>query len=302
MRQPKRFLPPISALRALESFEQTGNVTETGRELGLTQSAVSRQLKVLEDYLETALFVRDRKSITLTPAAKIYAIEVRAALDNIGSASLRLKANPTGGRLNLAILPAFGVRWLAPKLPDFVRRHPEVTVNISTRMNPFDFSTEPFHAAIHFGKMDWPDVQYLPIMTETVIAVGAPNLQTESTTQNISSIFDLPLLHLETRPDAWTEWAEQQNIHAGSSQGMLFDQFASLIQAAIHGLGAALVPTYLITDELKAGTLVPLTQSEPISIGSYYLVWPSDDANYHPRCLFEDWLKTQTNLNFAQNP
>lgn len=275
MRQPKRFLPPISALRALESFEQTGYVTETGRELGLTQSAVSRQLKVLEDYLETALFVRDRKNITLTPAAKTYAVEVRAALDRIGSASLRLKANPKGGRFNLAILPAFGVRWLAPKLPDFVRRHPEVTVNISTRLNQFDFASEAFHAAIHFGEMDWPDVQYLPIMTETVIPVGVPKL------------------HLETRPDAWQHWAKKQDIEVGSSQGMLFDQFASMIQAAIRGLGAALVPTYLITDELAAGTLVPLTRGDPISIGRYYLVWPSDDANYQPRCLFEDWVKPQ---------
>lgn len=294
MRQPKRLLPPISALRALESFEQTGNVTETGRELGLTQSAVSRQLQVLEDHLETSLFVRVRKSITLTPAAKVYAAEVRAALDKIGSASLRLKANPKGGQFNLAILPAFGVRWLAPKLPDFVRRHPEVTVNISTRLNPFDFESEAFHAAIHFGTKDWPDVQYLPIMTETVIAVGAPSLRSDTALKDTASIFNLPLLHLETRPDAWKNWASKQHIDVSSSEGMLFDQFASMIQAAIHGLGAALVPTYLITEEMRAGTLVPLTQGDPISIGSYYFVWPSDDDNYQPRRLFEEWLKTQT--------
>lgn len=294
MRQPKRLLPPISALRALESFEQTGNVTETGRELGLTQSAVSRQLQVLEDHLETSLFVRVRKSITLTPAAKVYAAEVRAALDKIGSASLRLKANPKGGQFNLAILPAFGVRWLAPKLPDFVRRHPEVTVNISTRLNPFDFESEAFHAAIHFGTKDWPDVQYLPIMTETVIAVGAPSLRSDAALKDTASIFNLPLLHLETRPDAWKNWASKQHIDVSSSEGMLFDQFASMIQAAIHGLGAALVPTYLITEEMRAGTLVPLTQGDPISIGSYYFVWPSDDDNYQPRRLFEEWLKTQT--------
>lgn len=294
MRQPKRLLPPISALRALESFEQTGNVTETGRELGLTQSAVSRQLQVLEDHLETSLFIRVRKSITLTPAAKVYAAEVRAALDKIGSASLRLKANPKGGQFNLAILPAFGVRWLAPKLPDFVRRHPEVTVNISTRLNPFDFESEAFHAAIHFGTKDWPDVQYLPIMTETVIAVGAPSLRSDAALKDTASIFNLPLLHLETRPDAWKNWASKQHIDVSSSEGMLFDQFASMIQAAIHGLGAALVPTYLITEEMRAGTLVPLTQGDPISIGSYYFVWPSDDDNYQPRRLFEEWLKTQT--------
>lgn len=291
MSLPKRFLPPISALRALETFDRTGNVTETGRRLGLSQSAVSRQLKVVEDYLEATLFVRDRKSITLTPAAKTYAAEIRAALDDIGAASLRLKANPKGGQFNLAILPAFGVRWLAPKLPDFVKRHPEVTVNLSTRLEPFDFKPTPFHAAIHFGQMNWPNVSYLQLMTETVIPVGSPELQSKCAPDDIVSLFALPLLHLETRPNAWELWASEQGIDIEPPHGMLFDQFASMIQAASHGMGAALVPTYLIEDELQKGILVPLASRDPISIGSYYFVWPMDDPNCQPRQLFEGWLK-----------
>ncbi len=82
--------------------------------------------------------------------------QVRSALEQIAQASLTLRANPLGGTLNLAILPAFGVHWLAPRLADFARRHPEVTVNLSTRLRPFDFDAEAFDAAIHFGQPTGP--------------------------------------------------------------------------------------------------------------------------------------------------
>jgi len=293
MASPKRFLPPISALRALESFARTGNVSVSGRELGLSQSAVSRQLKVLEEYLATDLFIRDRKRIALTPAAQSYAGEVRGALEQIGRASLRLKANPRGGLLNLAILPAFGVRWLAPKLPDFLRRHPQVTVNLGTRLSPFDFRTEAFHAAIHFGRQDWPDVHYLRLLREEVIAVAAPDLAERIATGNPASLFDLPLLHLDTRPDAWENWAQQMGITIAPPRGMLFDQFASIVQAAVHGMGVALVPTFLVDEDVAQGRLVPVGGAAPLSIGDYFLVWPKADAPHEPCRLFEGWLRSQ---------
>lgn len=296
MTHPKRFLPPMTALRALELFGRTGNVTETGRALGVSQSAVSRQLKVIEDYLETPLFVRDKKSITLTAAAQEYCTEIRGALDKIGTASLRLKANPAGGRLNIAMLPAFGVRWLAPKLPDFVARHPQVTINLSTRIRPFDFATDPFHGAVHFGERDWPDVNYQKLMRETVVPVASPNLAASVDIHKISDIFKLPLLHLDTRPDAWEKWALAVGEELQSPVGMLLDQFASMIQASLHGMGAALVPTYLVERDLEEGRLVTLWPDQDVSIGSYYFVWPRDEADYLPRDLFVHWLKDTSGL------
>ncbi|MFC0158413.1 LysR family transcriptional regulator [Mameliella alba] len=290
MRHPKRFLPPMTALRALESFERTGNVTETGHEIGVSQSAVSRQLKVLEDYLGTSLFLRDRKSITLTPAARDYCTQIRSALDKIGTASLRLKANPGGGQLNIAMLPAFGVRWLAPRLPDFVAQHPEVTVNLSTRLRPFDFATEPFHGAVHFGERDWADVCYLELMREYVVPVASPKRAAARKGDALSDLFQLPLLHLDTRPDAWEKWARLLGHPLQSPVGMLFDQFASMIQAALHDMGAALVPTFLIERELEEGRLIALWPESSVSIGTYYFVWPKDDIDYHPRNMFVDWL------------
>ncbi|WP_244868047.1 LysR family transcriptional regulator [Vannielia litorea] len=281
----------MTALRALESFERTGNVTQTGVELGVSQSAVSRQLKVLEDYLETPLFTRDRKAITLTAAARDYCTQVRAALEQIGTASLRLKANPRGGQLNIAMLPAFGVRWLAPKLPDFVARHPEVTVNLSTRLKPFDFAAEPFHGAIHFGQRDWSDVAYHELMREYVVPVASPRIAERLRVNALSDLFSLPLLHLDTRPDAWERWAQTLGEDVECPVGMLFDQFASMIQAAIHDMGAALLPTYLVENELEDGRLVALWSESKTSIGTYYFVWPKDEPSYQPRDLFLHWLE-----------
>ena len=291
MPHPKRFLPPMTALRALESFERTGSVTQTGLELGVSQSAVSRQLRVLEDHLDTPLFTRDRKTIRLSLAARDYCTQVRAALEQIGTASLRLKANPRGGQLNIAMLPAFGVRWLAPKLPGFVERHPEVTVNLSTRLKPFDFASEPFHGAIHFGQRDWSDVAYQELMPEYVVPVASPKVAHTLRGSALSDLFSLPLLHLDTRPDAWEKWAQALGKDIECPVGMLFDQFASMIQAAIHGMGAALLPTYLVENELEDGRLVALWPESETSIGAYYFVWPIDEPNYQPRDLFVDWLR-----------
>ena len=290
MPHPKRFLPPMTALRALESFERTGNVTQTGLEMGVSQSAVSRQLRLLEEYLDMALFTRDKKSIKLAPAARDYCTQVRGALEQIGTASLRLKANPAGGQLNIAMLPAFGVRWLAPKLPDFVASHPEVTVNLSTRLRPFDFAAEPFHGAIHFGQRDWPDVAYQELMREYVVPVASPNVAKTLKGSALKDLLSLPILHLETRPDAWETWAQAMGDELECPAGMLFDQFASMIQAAIHDMGAALLPTYLIETELEDGRLVALWPESRTSIGAYYFVWPKDEPTYQPRDLFVTWL------------
>ena len=262
----------------------------------MSQSAVSRQLKVLEDYLGIPLFVRDRKSISFTPAALDYCAEIRSALEKIGTASLRLKANPAGGQLNIAMLPAFGVRWLAPKLPDFVARHPEVTVNLSTRLRPFDFGNDPFHGAVHFGDRDWPDVNYLELMVETVVPVASPDLAATVDVQKIEDIFALPLLHLDTRSDAWEKWSRRLGYPVVHPVGMLFDQFASMIQASVHGLGAALVPTYLVERDLAEHRLVALWPDRGVSIVSYYFVWPKDEPNYRPRDLFVQWLQGQNTL------
>src|SRR5262245_56643181 len=135
----RRFLPSISLLAAFEAVARTGSVPAAARELDLTQSAVSRQIKALEEQLGVELFLRERQTVRLTLAGDSYAREIREALRRISSASLNLRANPHGGTLNLAILPTFGTRWLAPRLGRFLSKNPGVTINLVTRLSSFDF-------------------------------------------------------------------------------------------------------------------------------------------------------------------
>ncbi len=284
----RRFLPSTAALSAFEAAARLGSATQAARELSLTQGAVSRQIKALEDQIGVQLMLRRGRALELTPAGASYAEEVRAVLAQLGKATVSLRTNPLGGTLNLSILPAFGMHWLAPKLPEFGRAHPEVTINLSTRLAPFDFAQEPFDAAIHFGRPDWPNADHLYLAPETVLAVCAPGYL------GSAALSSQTLLHLETRPRGWARWLQAQNQPLPQDAGMQFDQFSTMAQAAAHGLGVALLPTFVAAPYLDAGTLVLAAPDTQDSIGDYYLVWPRHRAPSAALPLFRDWLLTIT--------
>lgn len=275
----RRYLPSLPALLSLEAIDRLGSGAAAAESLGLSQGAISHQLKGLEDQLGVQLLILERQRLRLTPAAKDYVVEVRKALQTLSSASLSLRANPTGGSLNLAILPAFGMHWLAPRLARFAQAHPEVTVNLSTRLKPFGFEGSRFDAAIHYGREDWPGAAFLRLMDEDIIAVTAPDAPENP-----------PLLQLESRPGDWPRWCATRGIAAPRAGGMQFDQFATMMQAAMLGLGAALLPVFLIERELAEGRLVPLNGGPVPAQGSYYLVWPRDLQQRAPLASFCAWL------------
>lgn len=293
MLAPRRFLPSISSLLALEAVDRLGSASAAARELSLTQSAISRQLKALEEQTGIALVDRENMRLELTPVAREYVAEIRIALQRIAQASLKMKANPAGGTLNLSILPAFGMHWLAPRLRDFATRHPEVTLNLNTRLRPYDFAREPYHAAIHFGQKTWRDVDYLPLMREYVRPVCSPMLA-DPRPSAAADLLDLPLLHIESRPGAWDKWFRRNGVENPQAKGMLFDQFATIAEAAAHGLGVALLPTFLLGDDISQGRLVVPVDCHDVSLGSYYLVWPKHHDAYPPLAKFRAWLAGQT--------
>jgi len=294
MRKPhmlaRRYLPSIPSLLALEAVDRLGTASAAAAELNLTQGAVSRQLQVLEGQLGVTLLLRDRHRLRLTPAAQEFVAEARAALHRLDQAALALRANPSGGSLNLAILPAFGMHWLAPRLAKFAGLHPEVTVNLSTRLKPFDFTDSRFDAAIHYGRQDWPGVDYLKLTEEEILAVAAPALAPIGVA---SDALSLPLLQLESRSGDWGRWLAHHGSMGLRPPAMLFDQFATMQQAAIHGMGAALLPVFLITRDLAEGRLVPLFGPPIRALGSYYLVWPKDRPRRAPLSSFITWLGSE---------
>ncbi|MDG1471932.1 MAG: LysR substrate-binding domain-containing protein [Ascidiaceihabitans sp.] len=290
---PRRFLPSTSALIAFEAAARLGTATAAGAELSLSQSAISRQIKTLEEQLDVQLMRREGRLLYLTPVGKDYADKVRTILSQLASASVHARANPEGGTLNLAILPAFGMHWLAPRLSDFAATHPEITVNLSTRLSPFDFRTTRFDAAIHFGRTDWVGAFHMALMSETVVPVCAPEMLPEPA-QNAKDILDHPLLHLDTRPRGWARWFKDHGVTQDVPPGMIFDQFSTMAQAAMHGLGVALLPTFVAEPYLNNRQLARAARHTNDSIGTYYLVWPQDRTEGAPLKAFRSWLGTQT--------
>ncbi len=290
---PRRFLPSIAALRALEAVDRLGSATTAAAELSLTQGAVSRQLQALEAQMDVSLVARDGRALSLTAPARAYAAEIRTALQTITQASLRLQVPSRGGALNLAILPTFGMRWLVPRLGDFTRRHPEVTINLTTRLEPFSFASEPFDAAIFFGNGDWAGTGALRLRSETVLPVCAPSLLPPGGVTEPADVMRLPLLHIRSRPKAWEEWLAAHSAPPHATAGTVFDQFSALTEAALHGLGVALLPAYLVEQDLAAGRLVAVYGAPTESAGAYWLVWPETKADDPTLRVFRDWLSVQ---------
>ncbi|MBK0328448.1 LysR family transcriptional regulator [Rhodobacteraceae bacterium F11138] len=294
MNTPRRLFPSISSLRALEALDRLGSASAAADELALTQSAISRQIQTMERQMGIVLTRRDGKRLGLTPAARSYAAEMRKVLNQIAQASLRLQVAPLGGTLNLAILPTFGMRWLVPRLPAFSRQHPDVTVNMATRLKPFNFEMEGFDAAVHFGDSNWPDTDSLLLRHEQVIPVCSPELIPHGQPVRPVDIRKMPLLHIQTRPTAWRAWfAAQGVLDTSPLPGTLYDQFSTITQAALHGLGVALMPDYLIERDLAQGRLVALHGRATETEGAYYLVWPHSKSHDPALQTFRDWLATQ---------
>jgi LysR family transcriptional regulator, glycine cleavage system transcriptional activator len=301
MATPRRLLPSISLLTAFESVVRTGSTQAAARDLNLTQGAVSRLIQNLEAQLAVQLFRRDGRRLIPTDAALAYAREVAKALDLVRRASMRVRAPGSGGTLALSILPTFGTRWLAPRLPGFLAAHPGVTINLGTRLRPFDFSEEGFDAAIHFGAPTWPEAGFAKLFDERMVALAAPGFLASHPVRGPRDLVGLPLLQLETRPDAWGDWLAYHGVDATQPLGMLFDQFAPMIQAAIYGVGVALLPEFLARAELADGRLVAAWGGAVPSRGSYYLVWPLSGAAHPPLIAFRNWLLSEVRGEKAED-
>ena len=287
---PRRFLPSISLLSAFEASARHQSFTAAAAELSLTQSAVSRQVRALEEMLGSELFLREKATVRLTLAGQAYAQEIRDALRRISTATLGFRANPKGGTLNLAILPTFGTRWLAPRLPAFFTEHPGITVNLTTRLAPFDFHLDNIDAAIHFGAPDWLGGELQLLMGETVIPACSPTMLEQHRFTEPRDLLAAPLLHLLSRPDAWERWFHAKGVDPEGVQGMLFDQFATVAQIAMSGLGVALLPEFLIQSELERGDLVRALAEPLESEEHYYLAWSAQRSSHPPLRAFRDWI------------
>ena len=294
-------LPSIACLLAFESVARHGSITRASLELHLTQSAVSRQIRQLESLLDVALFERVRQRVLITDAGRLYLNDINKTLCGLKDATSRIMA--CGGNtnlLNLAVLPTFATRWLMPRLGGFIQSHAGVTINLATRLVPFDFGMEPFDAGIHYGLPNWPGAVAHHLMAEDVVPVCSPKLEMEQRIRKPADLVRAVLLHQTTRAGAWTEWFEMtrvSNVHA--LRGPRFEQFTMIAQAAVCDLGVALLPKFLIEDELASGRLVILFDRSIRSVNSYYLVVPEAKTSSMLTGSFTQWIVEQANTSGA---
>lgn len=291
----KTFLPPVSDLLAFEAAARHTSMSRAAEELHLTQSAVSRQIRQLEAQLGMALFHRVRQRVVLTDAGRVYAADVRAVLQELSAATQKTMAWSDGaGLLNLAVLPTLGTRWLIPRLGDFAARYPDVTVNMAARSEPFDFSLVPLDAAIHFGAPHWAGAVCEYLMHEQVVPLCSPGYQAQLGINQLQDLAHAVLLQQTTRPTQWADWLEQVGADGVPAlRGPRFEQFAMIAQAAVSGLGAALLPRFLVETEIASGALVELFPQALTSTDAYYLVYPESRAQAPLVRAFRDWILGQ---------
>lgn len=289
-------IPSVSALKTFEAAARHMSFTKAADELGVTQGAVSRQMALLEEYLGLLLFQRVRKRLVLTEAGEQYARSVRAALQEIESATMALLAHKgKGGALTIAVAPAFATKWLIPRLARFHQAYPGIFVNLHTRDVPFDLERESFDAAFHYGNNDWPNVISEPLVGWELAVVCSPGyLAKHPRLQQPEDLQNHLLLHQTRRPNRWREWFDAMGIgHLKVGPGASFEHFYMIAQGAVADLGVALVPRLLVEDDIMAGRLVAPLSKAHFSADAYCLVYPASKRNDPRLEQFRRWLLTE---------
>ena len=292
----RRKIPSTAALVSFESAARHESFTKAAQELSLTQGAICRQIASLEDFLNVELFRRSRRGVKLTEAGLSYSRRVATQLDAVERDTLSVMGHTGANVIELAVVPTFGTQWLLPRLKDFQQQHPEVTVNLTNRTRPFLFADTEFDAAIYFGDADWSGTESHKLMGENPMPVCSPTLLAGRKNLTPEAVAELPLLQQTTRPYAWRQWFNAQNLNiARDLTGPRYELFSMLAQAAMHDMGVALIPPFLIQRELAEKRLVVANRNGLSSIKAYYLMIPGRKVESASLRAFRDWLVKQAN-------
>ena len=292
-----RLLPRMNELTAFAAAARHSSFTHAAVELSLTQGAVSRAIAELEGRMGVKLFERIRQRVVLTDTGRQYFGEVRTLLEQLGTATHQAMATPRGGEtLNLAVLPTFATHWLMRHLPDFTAKFPHVTVNLSTRVRPFSFVEEPFDAAIHHGRPTWPGATARHLMDESMLPMCSPAYRAKAALRKPADLRRATLIHQGTRPSAWAQWLEHAGLATTDAfRGPTYDQFAMVAAAAAAGMGTALLPRFLVEQQLQERKLVLLFDLPLDTASAYYIVLPEGTPR-KTASDFADWATDRLRL------
>ena len=292
----RRLVPKLLGLQAFEATARLGSVSKAAAELSLTQSAVSRQLQALEARLDVQLFLRSKQRLVLTEAGAGYLHDIRSGLAVLGDATDALISRQgRGGTLRLATLPTFGAKWLVPRLPRFYESHPHVTLELITRLAPFDFSLEQLDGAIHFGGPGWAGAVSEYLWKEEMVVVAAPRLASQCPVPQ--EVLRFPVLQITSRAFSWRNWLSCVGLtDAVINPYLQVETFAMGLQAVLSGLCIGILPRFVVTPEIASGSLATIG---PAVTGesAYYFVYPERKRDYYPLREFARWIKAEISRN-----
>jgi LysR family glycine cleavage system transcriptional activator len=295
---PRRSLPPLNAVRAFEAAARLGSFKEAAAELSVTHSAVSQQVRLLEEWLGTpALFRRSTRRVILTPAGAALLAEFGPALDRISAAVQQHRARRGEAPmvvLRVNALATFSLRWLLPRMSAFRAEHPDIEVRLTTSNDPIDALPEPCDIVIRGGPDSFHGYVSRFVIAERRLPVCSPSLLARVPLGDVADLAQHTLLHVSSMPRLWRDWlAEAGQSALEPAAALTLDHFYLTIQAALDGLGIAMGPTALIADDLAAGRLVTPFPDISLPARSYFAYLPDARSNNPHSAVFCDWLEQQ---------
>lgn len=272
----RRQIPSTTALLCFEAAARTENFAQAATQMNITQSALSRQIQLLEHDVKQLLFTRAKQRVTLTAAGRTLIAELSPQLEVLEAVLLKIRSHDSvDGALNIGTYPTLGSRWLMPKVIELSRHHPNITLNTITFLSNGDIDASLVDLAIAQGDPPWKGFRADLLMPETLVVIANSDFPHHAIT-NPLELLDHRILQHMTRPDTWAIWLQSLGIDLPRRIiGPTFHQFEMLIDAVRGGHGIAIVPRILVDRELKSGALIKVHEHELTPPSAYYLLTPT---------------------------
>lgn len=291
-----RRLPPLNALRSFEAAGRLGSLTAAANELGVTHSAVSQQIKMLEDFLGQRLFVREGRFLRMTPRARHYLSDISRHFDQLTEATEHMCSQPGKRTLRVNTSLSFANCWLIPRLADFHASHPQVEVQIiASNDTSLDQLDEPFDAVIRRMEPEQRRLGYTSrLLLDNVAApIAAAGYAASHNIRTPADLRQQRLLHFSGVPEAWQHWFHRAGVPASETlRGPYHEQFFLIIQSVINGLGIGLAPLSIVENEIREGKLEVLFPEIVLPGTPFHCLYREESADQDLN-VFIDWLFTE---------
>jgi len=286
----KRRLPPLPAIRAFEAAARCGSFKMAAEELCVDASAISHQVRVLEELLATRLFLRLPGRVDLTADGASYFAALRPLLDELDRVSRTASRRAAGERLAVQTTPAFAARWLFPRLPRFREAHPAITLDLSTGLPPTDLDRDNVDLVVQWGDNPVPGLRVEPFLATTRMPVCSPEFLAARPGLARPSDLRGDMLLRDMVDDGWETWFARAACVGITASGPRFAHCELAMRAAEAGLGVDLGYRTLIAADVRAGRLVELFGIEsPVQV-IYSLAYRESDRDRRALVAFRDWL------------